>query len=128
MFKPGEIPNPTGKGGFEDNPQNRANGRWSKDTSISYWYNYLIRLSVSDFKDWLKTNTDETRTIAQELAYQAVISARKDISYLKEITDRTEGKAVQVIDANMRGEEKKKFQSLFPTQEELENARRQANK
>ena len=31
--------------------------------------------------------------MAQEIAYKAVFSARKDIQFLKEITDRTEGKA-----------------------------------
>ena len=33
------IPNPEGKGGFADNPQNRANGRWRKEDSVSYWMN-----------------------------------------------------------------------------------------
>ena len=98
MPKEGDINNPNGKGGFGDNPQNRANGRWSKDTSISYWYNHIIRLSVSDF------NSFKPETIAQELAYNSVIEAKNELSYLKEVTDRTEGRAMQPTDLTSQGE------------------------
>ena len=94
-FKKGIIYNPTGKGGFGENPQNRSDGYWSKETSISYQYQFLIRLGVKEFKDWIDKNPESKRTVAQELAYKAVVSARKDLAYLKEVTDRTEGKAVQ---------------------------------
>lgn len=91
------VPNPTGKGGFGDNPQNRNPGGWKSEDSISYNYNKLIRMSVEDIKKWLVDNPESKRTMAQELAYNAVIQARKDLSYLKEITDRTEGKAQQTL-------------------------------
>jgi hypothetical protein len=99
MPKEGDINNPNGKGGFADNPQNRANGRWSKDTSISYWYNHLIRLELTDFKDFNPT------TMAQDLAYKAVIEAQAELNYLKEITDRTEGRANQQTDITTNGKE-----------------------
>ena len=98
MPKEGDINNPTGKGGFTDNPQNRANGRWSKDTSISYWYNYIIRLSVEDFESF----TPET--VAQKLAYNSIIESQKELGYLKEVTDRTEGKPYQTTDITSGGE------------------------
>ena len=98
MPKEGEINNPNGKGGFGDNPQNRASGRWSKDTSISYWYNYLIRLSVNEF------NKFEPETKAQQLAYNALKESERDLPYLKEITDRTEGKPFQSTDITSGGE------------------------
>ena len=60
MPKEGDVSNPTGKGGFGDNPQNKANGRWSKDTSISYWYNHLIRLDIQEFEAF------EPKTMAQQ--------------------------------------------------------------
>lgn len=94
---PGNANNPTGKGGIHTRPQDRSNGRWRKEDSISYQYNMLIRLSVADFKGWLSKYTEKTRTMAQEIAYQAVLSSRTDIRYLEEITDRTEGKAPQTI-------------------------------
>lgn len=105
MPKEGDVNNPTGKGGFGDNPQNKANGRWSKDTSISYWYNYLIRLDIKDFEDF------EITTIAQQLAYNAIIEAKDELGYLKEVTDRTDGKSIQPTDITSGGD---KIQSVQP--------------
>lgn len=91
------VPNPTGKGGFGDNPQNRNDGRWKSEDSISFQYNKMIRYTIEELEKWLDENPEETRTVAQDIAYNAVLEARKDLSYLKEITDRTEGKAPQTI-------------------------------
>lgn len=98
MPKEGEINNPNGKGGFGDNPQNRASGRWSKDTSISYWYNLLIRMDINDFDLFTPA------TKAQQLAYNALKESESDLPYLKEITDRTEGKSAQSTDITSGGE------------------------
>jgi len=98
MPKEGDVNNPTGKGGFGDNPQNKANGRWSKDTSISYWYNHLIRMDLTEFEAF------EPKTMAQQLALNAVIEAKDEINYLKEVTDRTEGRASQSTDITSGGE------------------------
>lgn len=92
------IPNPTGKGGFGDNPQNRNNGTWDSTQSISFQYNKLIRMTVEEIKTWLTDNPDDVRTMAQELAYNAVLKARKELKYLTEVTDRTEGRAKQSLD------------------------------
>ena len=96
--------NPSGKGGFGDNPQKRATGRWDKTESISYQYNMLMRLKASKMKVWLKENPEDVRTVAQDLAYNAVVKARKDLAYLREVTDRVEGKAMQYseIRANVK--------------------------
>ena len=96
--------NPEGKGGFGDNPHHRNPGGWKKDQSISYQYNFLIRLNVDEFGKWLKDHPEKERTMAQELAYQAVLKARKELKYLVEITDRVEGKAPQTMDVNTSGE------------------------
>lgn len=110
MPKEGDINNPNGKGGFADNPQNRANGRWSKDTSISYWYNYIIRLSVEEFESFMP------ETVAQQLAYKSILESQSELGYLKEVTDRTEGKAYQTTDITSGGE---KIQSA-PTSIQVE--------
>ena len=89
--------NPTGKGGFGDNPQNRSDGRWSGEDSVPHQYNKLIRITVAGFKEWLKEHPENERTMAEELAYNAVLKARTDLKYLVEVTDRTSGKSVQTM-------------------------------
>lgn len=91
------VPNPEGKGGFADNPQNIARGRWSKDTSISYWYNKLLRVSLDDF------NAFVPETMAQKAAHKAVKQTVNRLDFLKEVTDRTEGKAPMTIDHTNNG-------------------------
>jgi hypothetical protein len=91
--------NPTGKGGFGDNPQNQSGGRWQKDTSISYWYNYLIRLNITEFEKFTP------QSMAQRLAYSSIIEATEELNYLKEVTDRTEGKPSQSTDITTGGKE-----------------------
>jgi hypothetical protein len=90
--------NPTGKGGFGDNPGNRNPGGWKKEDSIGYQYNKLIRMNEADFKKWLEENPENERTVAQALAYSAVINAKNKLDYLKEVTDRSEGKALQKVE------------------------------
>ena len=89
-----KAPNPTGKGGFKERPQDRASGRWKKEDSISYQYNMLLRLSKSAFKKWLEDHPEDQRTMAQEIAFNAVSEAMSDFKYLTEVTDRTEGKSI----------------------------------
>ena len=86
--------NPKGIGGFGDNPQHRNDGRWKKEDSISYQYNKLIRLTQEEMNNWLEDNPESKRTVAQDLAFGAVIKAKRDFKYLTEITDRTEGKSI----------------------------------
>jgi hypothetical protein len=96
--KKGQVINPTGKGGFGDNPQNKANGRWSKETSYSYILNKYGRLDLDEF---LKV---EPKTAFEKMAYLAIKNAWIDLGYLKEVADRTEGKAQTSIDVTTKGE------------------------
>lgn len=87
-------PNPTGKGGFKDNPQNRnVSGMWNPKKSLSFQYRRFINMSLEEFKKWPKETPDEEKTIAESLAYTAVAKAKNELNYLKELTDRSEGKA-----------------------------------
>lgn len=83
--------NPTGKGGFGDNPQNRSNGRWSKDNSFSYWLNFFKSLTVDELRNWLDNNPENQRTVAANLAYARIIRANKYLKEFKEVANRTEG-------------------------------------
>lgn len=99
-----KAPNPTGKGGFQERPQDRNPGHWKSEDSISFQYNKLLRLSVADFLQWEEQNPEKDRTVAQELAHKAVKKARGDLQYLREVTDRTEGKPPQSLDMTTKGE------------------------
>ena len=99
--------NPTGKGGFGDNPQNRNPGGWNKEYSISYQYNRFLHMGADEFMAFaakVKKNPKEIK-MAELLAYQRVVEARKSLPDMKEITDRTEGKAMQPTDITTNGKE-----------------------
>lgn len=92
------VPNPTGKGGFGENPENRSDGRWDKEGSISYQYHKIIRLSADELENF------KAETVAQDIAYRRVLASRESLLDVKEITDRTEGKSPQAIDVTTLGE------------------------
>lgn len=93
-LKKGAVINPKGKGGFQERPEDRSDGRWSKEDSISYQYNKLMRLPFKELANF------EPETVAQKIALQRVRTAitNDGLHDTKEITDRTEGKAPQAID------------------------------
>lgn len=92
--------NPDGKGGFQERPNDRSDGRWNKDESISYQYNKLLRMSPEALREF------KAETVAQQIAYKRLMNAITDdgLNDTKEITDRTEGKAPQSIDMTSNGE------------------------
>lgn len=105
--------NPTGKGGFQERPNDRNDGRWNKDDSISYQYNKLLRMAPSELDEFTPT------TNAQAIAKTRILGARGDNGLLdtKEITDRVEGKAPQSVDVTTQGESINPYAGL--TTEEL---------
>lgn len=42
--------NPTGKGGFGDNPQNRHNGHWKKEDTPRFKLEQMMKLSENELK------------------------------------------------------------------------------
>jgi hypothetical protein len=91
------IPNPTGKGGFQEHPELRSNGRWSKENSFSYWMNYFKSLSILEFREYEKTKPEDQRTVAESLAYARVFKARSELKEFQEVANRTEGLPKQSI-------------------------------
>jgi hypothetical protein len=77
------VPNPTGKGGFQ--------------------YNRFINMTEAELEAFTKLPKSE-RTVAQRLAFNRVKAADKSLPDMKEITDRTEGKAYQSMDVTSGGE------------------------
>lgn len=107
------IPNPSGKGGFQERPNDRSDGRWNKDESISYQYNRLLRMPPAELDEYVP------ETNAQAIAKTRIIAARGDNGLMdtKEITDRVEGKAPQSVDVTTQGESINPYAAL--TTEEL---------
>lgn len=105
------------KVGFHTNPENRSNGGWKKEDSIGYQYRMLQRLTIEELEKWIDEHPKNIRTVAQDLAYKALIKAQKELPYLKEVTDRSEGKAPQSIDMTTNGESINPYHAL--TAEEL---------
>lgn len=95
---PPEKRNPTGKGGFGDHPEHRSPGGWKKENSFSYWMNFFKNMSTAEFKRFEQEHTEDEMTVAQSLAYARIANARLDLAEFKEVADRTEGKAKQVIE------------------------------
>ena len=97
------IPNPSGKGGFADHPENRSPGGWKKETKQTYWLNYFFNMPVSEFLEWPKITKKEDRMVAAELAYVRVCAARKDLKNYEAVINRTEGMPRQSVDMNATG-------------------------
>jgi hypothetical protein len=88
-----KIPNPSGKGGFADNPDNRNPGGWSKKDSLrfkieqaSYLDNEELQAIVDDPKE---------ATLLRKFA-EATLQA--DWKMIKEITEMLYGKPKESID------------------------------
>jgi len=103
--------NPKGKGGFGDNPQNRSDGGWKKEMVFSYQYRRFMNMSLNELNDW-RGLADMDKKVVEELAYQAVMRAKASLPDVKEITDRTEGKAKESIDITTDGESLNKVRQL----------------
>lgn len=104
-FKQGTKP----EAGFDKHPENRSNGKWKAEDSIPYQYNMLLRLTVSEIKEWRKRYPENVRTMAQEIAFFMIWGAPQDLKKVVEITDRTSGKAPQTMDLTTGGESLNQF-------------------
>ena len=96
--------NPTGKGGFGDNPQNQSPGGWKKENVFSYQYKRFMGMSTNEFKAFADVIKAGTCTMVERAAWFRVKDMHDSLSDVKEITDRTEGKAPQNIDMTSNGE------------------------
>ena len=90
------ISNPSGYGGFSERPEDAELGRVrARDGRNSITHNYRQYLKQPINK--LKKIDTSALTLAQSIALKSALKAQNDLGYLKEVTDRTEGKAVQQV-------------------------------
>lgn len=99
----GRIIGGTPPAGFNKHPENRSNGHWKAENTISYQYRRFLNMSPEQLRAFANTPESE-RTVAMDIAYAQVLASRKSLPHTKEITDRTEGKAAQSIDVTSNGE------------------------
>jgi hypothetical protein len=92
-------PNPTGKGGFGDNPQNiNRNGHWNPKNTFSYQMSRFKNMTIQELDNWNMDTPREIRTVAEDLAFHRVYNARKELAEFREVADRTEGKPRQPLE------------------------------
>lgn len=96
----GGVLNPTGKGGFQDRPQDR--GSWTKDTSPTRWIREFSKLTTEEFNEKAK---DPTLTMVQKIAIKHILNASKDPKVAADYIDRLDGKARQSTDVSVTGYE-----------------------
>ena len=92
--------NPTGKGGFQDRPQDR--GSWTKDTSPTRWIREFSKLTAEEFNERIK---DPSLTMVQKIAIRHILNASKDPKVAADYIDRLDGKARQSTDVSVTGYE-----------------------
>jgi hypothetical protein len=95
---PPELRNPAGKGGFADHPEHRSPGGWKKENTFSYQMNRFKNMTIDELQVWNTDTPNSRRTVAEDLAFKRVFAAQNDLAEFKEVADRTEGKAKQVIE------------------------------
>ena len=105
---PGHAINPTGKGGFQDRPEDAAKGRWKISDTPGYWLKKFMTMSVDEFEAFANRPTSEI-TMAQADAINLHNTGIRDpdksrsaMNALTEIMDRVEGKARQTIDTTIQ--------------------------
>lgn len=103
MVNPGIITNKTGKGGFKDHPENRANGKWSAENSFTYCMNMFKKMTIVELEDWNKNTPKTVRTVAQDLAFRRIIGATSKLDEFREVANRTEGMPKQSTDLTSNG-------------------------
>lgn len=106
------VPNPTGKGGFQERPQDRHNGAWKKKDSLRF---KIEQASYLD-NDELQAIVDDPKE-ATLLRKFAAATLEADWKMIKEITEMLYGKPKESVDVTTQGESINPYAGL--TTEEL---------
>jgi len=109
------------KAGFSGHPERINTDGWDSSKVPSIQYRRFFNMSRNDFIKLgkcyrvieLDKNSDGTlaedykdypykeHTMVEELTFLAVMRARNELAYLKETTDRVEGKALEKVEAKV---------------------------
>jgi len=97
-----KVPNPTGKGGFKDHPENQSPGGWDKNNTPSYWLNYFNSLPIDEFKGYKIKHPD--MTMAALGSYARIAKQIDELADYKEVSNRIEGMPKQQLDMTSQGD------------------------
>lgn len=98
-FIPGISGNPTGQGGFKENPQNiNPGGRPKNEQRFSYWLQFFKDMKFGELEKYRETKPFSEMYTAELAAYNRVMNAITNFEEYKDLADRTEGKAKQLIE------------------------------
>ena len=96
-FAPGNNANPTGKGGFQERPQDR--GSWTKDTSPTRLIRKYGDMTVPELQEAAKR---PDITVLQKMTIKHLLDAMKDSKTAVDIINRLDGRPRQTIEQTVR--------------------------
>ena len=94
-----QVPNPTGKGGFGDNPQNRNPGGWVKSDTPRFKLEQMMKLGSADLQDVV--DNPQSPVFETKLA-QAILDGQWRET--KEMIQEVYGKPKESVDVTSGGE------------------------
>lgn len=99
----GGVNNPTGKGGFQERPQDRSR-KWTKRGSVKYNLQQFLELTNEEIEEWVQRMDELTQ--AEQIALRRVLESKKSSekafrSY-QDIANRTEGMPRQQVDQTVQ--------------------------
>ena len=105
MGRKGFVPNPTGKGGFGDHPENASKGRWRKEESYTYNVNRYGRMTDIELQEVILQAKSGELTQFQQSALKTVLDMKTDEGWKKlvDTVDRIDGKALQPVEQTVNG-------------------------
>ena len=99
----GGVNNPTGKGGFQERPQDRSR-KWTKRGSVKYNLQQFLELTNEELAEWVQRMDELTQ--AEQIALRRVLDSKKDsekaFRAYQDIANRTEGMPRQQVDQTVQ--------------------------
>ena len=97
-----QVPNPTGKGGFGDHPENRNPGGWKKEDTPRFKLEKMMKLSHAELQ---AVDFDEDASLFERKLAKFI--ADDDWKTIKEMMHEIYGTPKQSVDVTSQGNELK---------------------